>query len=118
MITVSLNIKQKNHTIKFTYNVKDISDLAPSEFCKTVITQVDDSRSAETIEQFIRYQFMARDSKKFRTYYMEQCPGLDMNLEFEGEHGGTFTAGFSIKADFFLVLTQNIDYDSTKQYLI
>tara|TARA_R110001592_G_scaffold362181_1_gene675269 strand:+ start:2869 stop:3624 length:756 start_codon:yes stop_codon:yes gene_type:complete len=93
--------KTKNNTIKFTYNVKDISDLAPSQFCKTVITQVDDSRSAETIEQFIRYQFMALDSKKFRTYYVEHCPGLDMNLEFEGEHGGTFTAGFSIKSDFF-----------------
>ena len=44
---------------------------------------------------------MARDSKKFRTYYAENVPGLNLQVEFEGENGGTFTAGFSIGVDFF-----------------
>jgi hypothetical protein len=93
--------KTDKHTIKFTYNIKNLEDLAPSEFCKTVIKQVDESRSAESIDHFIRYQFMAKDAKRFRTYYADNAPGLDLKTQFEGENGGTFTAGFSIKADFF-----------------
>jgi len=93
--------KTDTNTIKFKYNVLDVSDLTPSEFCKTIITQVDASRSPETIEHFIRYKFMARDSKKFRAYFASNAPGLDFQVEFEGENGGTFTAGFSIGVDFF-----------------
>jgi hypothetical protein len=99
--TGEFEFKIDNHTIKFTYNIKDLEDLAPSEFCKTVIKQIDDSRSAEAIDYFIRYQFMAKDAKRFRTYYADHAPGLNMSVEFEGERGGTFTAGFSIRSDFF-----------------
>lgn len=93
--------KMKNHTIKFTYNVENVADLIPSEFCKTVIKQVDDSRSTETIDYFIRYQFMAKDSKEFRSYYVETAPGVDLTAQFEGETGGTFTAGFYVGSDLF-----------------
>ena len=86
---------------KFTYNVDDIADLIPSTFCKTVITEVDGSRSKEIIDHFIRYKFMAKDAKQFRMYYSDNAPGIDMTTEFEGEDGGTFSAGFSIKSDFF-----------------
>jgi hypothetical protein len=93
--------KTKNHTIKFTFNVSDIADLIPSEFCKTVIKQVDDSRSQENIDYFIRYQFLAKESKQFRSYYIENTPGLDLTTEFHDEQGGVFTAGFSISSDLF-----------------
>lgn len=91
----------KDHKIKFTYNVQNIAELSPSDFCKAVITEVDGSRNKETIDYFVRYQFMARDAKQFRTYYVENAPGLDMTAEFEGENGGTFQSGFSIGSDFF-----------------
>ena len=93
--------KTKEHTIKFTYNITSIESLTPSEFCKTVIKQVDDSRSTEAIDYFIRYQFMALESKRFRSYYVDNAPGLDLTTEFEGERGGTFRAGFPISSDFF-----------------
>jgi len=44
---------------------------------------------------------MAKDAKQFRMYYSDNAPGIDMTTEFEGEDGGTFSAGFSIKSDFF-----------------
>ena len=93
--------KTDKHTIKFTYNIKNLLEIAPSEFCNTVIKQIDDSRSTESIEYFIRYQFLAKDAKNFRTYYADNSPGLNLNTEFEGDDGGTFTAGFSIRSDFF-----------------
>ena len=57
----------------------------------------------ELPHQFIQYKFMARDSRNFRKYYAENAPGLDFTVEFEGEQGGTFTAGFPIGTDFFWV---------------
>jgi hypothetical protein len=93
--------KTKKHTIKFTYNIKSIESLTPSEFCKTVITQIDDSRTPEAIEYFTRYQFLALESKKFRSYYVDNAPGLDLNTQFEGENGGTFETRFPISSDFF-----------------
>jgi hypothetical protein len=90
-----------NKTIKFTYNVTDLTDLTPSEFCKAVITQVNESRSTETIDHFVRYEFMARDAKRFRKFYSENSPGMDLTAEYEGENGGTFKAGFSFGADLF-----------------
>ena len=88
-------------TIKFAYNVQDIADASPSEFLKIVIRQVNDSRTPESIEHFIRYQFLAKDAKQFRTYYIDNAPTLDMSIEFEGEAGGTFRSGFQIGTDFF-----------------
>ena len=94
--------KVNNDNFKFIFNVNDdIENASPSEFCKAVITEVNGSRSKETIDHFIRYQFMAKDSKQFRTFYAEHSPALDFSIEFEGETGGTFTAGFSIGTDFF-----------------
>tara|TARA_R110000796_G_scaffold198422_2_gene314718 strand:+ start:4083 stop:4829 length:747 start_codon:yes stop_codon:yes gene_type:complete len=90
-----------DNIIKFTFNIDDITDISPSNFCKKVIKEVNGSRSQETIDYFIQYQFMAIDSKKFRTYYTNNSPMLDLTAEFEGENGGTFTAGFSIGSDFF-----------------
>ena len=44
---------------------------------------------------------MAREAKKFRTYYSDNAPGIKIEFEFIGEDGGTYTAGFSISSDFF-----------------
>ena len=63
--------------------------------------QVNDSRNLEHIKNFIRYEFLAIDSKKFRTHVMSNIPDLELKYEFEGEDGGTFIAGFPISTDFF-----------------
>ena len=59
------------------------------------------ARKETDIEHFIRYEFLAIDSKKFRRYISENSPQLILNYEFEGEDGGAFTAGFPIGADLF-----------------
>jgi hypothetical protein len=89
------------HVIKFSYLGRDTSKMSVSELLKTIIRQVDDSRSAEDIDEFIRYQFLARDAKAFRKYYSDNAPGLDLTYEFEGEAGGTFKAGFRFGPNLF-----------------
>jgi hypothetical protein len=87
--------------IKFTW-LKDDSDSDKiSDTLKLAIREVNGNRSAESIEEFIRYEFMSIDAKKFRKYMLDNMPGLDMTFEFEGDDGGTFTAVFRVGTDLF-----------------
>lgn len=87
--------------IKFSYNINVDSDTGVYSLLKQCIKEIDGNRNIEYIDEFIRYRFLAKDSKQFRTYYNENMPGLDYNYDFEGEDGGTFTAVFPIGADLF-----------------
>lgn len=88
--------------IKFVYNTKiDLLNASVSQMLISIIKQVDQSRSASDIEHFIRYEFLAKDSRDFRLFFLENAPGLDLNYEFEGENGGTFTTGFQLGSDLF-----------------
>ena len=90
------------YIIKFKFLLTgDNDDLKISEFLERTITQVNDSRKLEDIQDFIRYKFMARDSKIFRTYITDNTPNMIMDYEFEGEDGSTFISGFPIGTDFF-----------------
>lgn len=89
------------NVIKFSYLGQDTNKMTVSETLKEIICQVNDSRTPEAIEEFIRYHFLARDAKEFRRYYAENAPGLDLTYEFEGESGGTFKAGFRLGPDLF-----------------
>jgi hypothetical protein len=95
------NVGDGKHVIKFSYLGSDTSKMSVSETLKTIIQQVDDSRTAESIDEFIRFHFMARDAKEFRRFYADNAPGLDLTCEFEGEDGGTFKAGFRLGPDLF-----------------
>jgi len=88
--------------LKFRFlSTGDGETLKLSEFLERTITQVNDSRSLEHIKNFIRYEFLARDSKKFRNHVTSNIPDLELNYEFEGEDGSTFISGFPINTDFF-----------------
>jgi len=89
--------------LKFTYNVRIKEGMVISELLQNIITQINDSRLKTDIESFIRYEFLARDAKRFRTYYIENAPGLDFNYEFEGEDGSTFITPFPVAGDLFWV---------------
>jgi hypothetical protein len=88
------------NVLKFSYLYKTNVDTI-SELLARIIRQVDDSRNPEDIEHFIRYEFLAGESKKFRKFVIDNAPGLDFRYEFEGEDGGTFIAGFPIGSDLF-----------------
>jgi hypothetical protein len=86
--------------LKFTYQIQD-GDGSIVDFLEQTITEVNGNRNKTDISDFIRYEFLAMDSRKFRKYVKDNMPGLDMNCEFEGEDGSTFIAGFPISADLF-----------------
>jgi hypothetical protein len=88
-------------SIKYTYSVNLTDNDSISQLLQKIICQVNESRNPLDIENFLRYEFFARDAKQFRTYYAETMPGLNLDYEFEGENGGTFTAGFPIGPDLF-----------------
>ena len=88
-------------TIKYTYTSNLNDDDSISQMLQKIIRQVNDSRMSGDIENFLRYEFFAQDAKKFRTYYADTMPGLNLDYEFEGENGGTFVAGFPIRPDLF-----------------
>jgi hypothetical protein len=79
----------------------DSDDIKISEFLERTITQVNDSRQLEVIQDFILYKFMARDSKTFRKYITQHTPSILMDYEFEGEDGSTFSSGFPFGTDLF-----------------
>ena len=92
----------KDLVLKFRFlSTGDNDDLKISEFLERTITQVNETRNSDDIKNFIRYEFLARDAKRFRAYVAKNTPDLDMSYEFEGEDGSTFTAGFPVGSDFF-----------------
>lgn len=92
---------KSGHEIKFTYLAKFANIKTVTEFLKATIMQVNGSRSHADIEQFIRYDFLAAESREFREYVAKNAPGMNFEYEFQGEAGGTFTAGFSLGSDLF-----------------
>ncbi len=93
---------QDGTTLKFKFLLNgDGDDLKISDFLAHTITQVNDSRKTEDIQDFIRYKFMAKDSKKFRTHLTKNTPDLVLDYEFEGEDGSTFKSGFPFSSDLF-----------------
>jgi len=88
--------------IKFTYyNVTNSGELSVSGLLKQIITEVNGARTEQDIEQFLRYEFLSKESKKFRDYYKENTPILDYKYEFEGEDGSTFMSTFPVNTDLF-----------------
>ena len=90
----------KDFKLKFRYATTE-SKGTVSELLLKSITQINESRKSEDIEQFIKYKFLASDSRKFRTYIAENAPGMNYEYEFEGEDGGTFIARFQPGTDLF-----------------
>jgi hypothetical protein len=66
-----------------------------------LIRQVNGKRDTYAIDNFLRYEFLARESKTFREYVVDNAPGIDYMYEFEGENGSTFKARFQLGPDFF-----------------
>ena len=76
-------------------------DHSLSDFLRFSIKQIGESREQHEIDKFIKYQMRPIESKQLRTFIAENIPGLVMQTEFQGEDGGTFTAGFQIGSDLF-----------------
>ena len=93
-------------TLKFSFltnrESKKITDERTiSGALQGLIKQINASRSTTDVENFIRYEFLARDAKRFREFVQANTPGVNLELEFEGEQGGTFKSKFQIGSNFF-----------------
>ena len=87
--------------IKFAYPKTEITRETVSETINNLITEVNGIRDRIAIENFVRYEFFARDAKKFREYVKNNAPGVDYEMNFEGEDGSTFKAMFPVGTDLF-----------------
>lgn len=87
-------------SIKFKLAVSNTTNTV-SDLLKTIITQVGESRDSDIIDNFIRYEFLALDAKRFRKHVQEMTPDLDLTVEIEGEDGSTFKTGFPIGPELF-----------------
>lgn len=87
--------------IKFAYPKTEITRETVSETINNLIIEVNGIRDRAAIENFIRYEFFARDAKQFRDYVRNNAPGVDYEMNFEGEDGSTFKAMFPVNADLF-----------------
>lgn len=93
-------------TLKFSFltnreSKKITNERTISGALQGLIKQINASRSTTDIENFIRYEFLARDAKRFREFVQANTPGVNLELEFEGEQGGTFKSKFQIGSNFF-----------------
>jgi hypothetical protein len=84
--------------IKFSYCLKQNkntnNERLISSFLLSTIREVDGKRTSEEIDEFLKYKFSLADSRKFQRYVSDNAPAILKEYEFEGEDGGTFTAGF------------------------
>jgi hypothetical protein len=88
-------------TIKFSYPSVGVDNNTVTETITNLITEVNGIRERSVIDNFIRYEFFARDAKKFREYVKDNAPGIDYEINFEGEDGSTFKSMFPIGSDLF-----------------
>ena len=65
------------------------------------ITEINGNRDKTAITQFLKFEMRAIEAKNFRNYLTTNSPGINYNVQFEGEDGGTFTAGFQLGSDLF-----------------
>ncbi len=86
---------------KFPTKTSIDTDAPISTFLLHSITEVNGTRKKSDIEDFIRYGFLASESKKFQQYIIKHSPALLLEYEFEGEDGSTFTVGFPLGPDLF-----------------
>jgi hypothetical protein len=99
-------IPQTDTRLKFKFVTGDISRKidpahAISILMENTIMEVDGNRDKNYIADFIKFELPAIAGREFRKYMIENTPGLDYNVEFEGEDGSTFKAVFLVGTDLF-----------------
>jgi hypothetical protein len=89
--------------IKFKFLTNNKSNKTISEYLSNIITEVNGKRKQSEIDNFIRYEFLVKDSKDFQKFIINNTPSLILEYEFQGEDGSAFTAGFPVGPDFFWI---------------
>lgn len=92
--------------IKFKYlsssdNFKVNSEKLTSSFLNLSIQSINEKTSKQEIEDYLKYEFKAIDSRKFKKYIIDTAPSIDYNIKVTGANGDTIDATFQFNADLF-----------------
>lgn len=77
-------------------------DKLASSFLEKSIIAINGNHDKKYIQEYLSVSMRAIDSTKFRKYVVSNTPGLDLNIEVEGEDGGTFEYMFQFSASIFI----------------
>ena len=99
-------VPSTNDVIKFKYlgsadSFKIESDKLTSTFLKMSIQSVNGKTSESEIDDYLKYDFKAIDSRKFKSYIVDSVPSIDYNTKAIGANGDTIDATFQFNADLF-----------------
>jgi len=72
-----------------------------STFLKMCIYSVNGDSSETAIEEYLKYDLKAIDSRKFRKHIVDRAPGIDYKTTAVGEKGDTYDAMFQFNPDLF-----------------
>tara|TARA_R100001377_G_scaffold18447_1_gene9510 strand:+ start:2585 stop:3367 length:783 start_codon:yes stop_codon:yes gene_type:complete len=95
-----------NDVIKFKYlssydSFQVNSEKLTSSFLKLSIQSVNGNDAPQEIEDYLKYDFKAIDSRKFKKHIIETAPSIDYNIKVIGADGDTIDATFQFNADLF-----------------
>jgi hypothetical protein len=99
-------VASNNDVIKFKYlsatDAKKIDNQSiNSTFLKMSIHAVNGNTDVNTIEDYLKYELRAMDSRKLRKYIVESAPGINYETEVVDDKGATLPATFQFKFDLF-----------------
>ena len=92
-----IKFKYLNSIDQFNIN----SEKLTSSFLKVSIQSVNGKTSPQEIEDYLKYDFKAIDSRKFKKHIIETAPSIDYNIKVIGADGDTIDATFQFNANLF-----------------
>ena len=99
-------VPSNNDVIKFKYlsaaDANKVEDESiNSTFLKMSIHAINGDTDVNTIEDYLKYELRAMDSRKLRKYIVESAPGINYETEAVDDKGATHSATFQFKLDLF-----------------
>ena len=99
-------VKSTNDVIKFKFlSATDASKIEQetlsSTFLKLSIYSINGNSEKTAIEEYLKYNFSAGDSRKFRKHVVNAAPGIEYKTTATGAKGDTYPAMFQFNADLF-----------------
>ena len=99
-------VPSNNDVIKYKYlSATDANKIDEqsinSTFLKMSIHAINGDTDVNTIEDYLKYELRAMDSRKLRKYIVESAPGINYETEAVDDKGATHSATFQFKLDLF-----------------
>jgi len=99
-------VKETGDVLKFKFLTNREIKLIQSEkllsgVIESCIQSINGNRDENYIHEYVKFKLVGGAARKFRNYIIDNIPALNLDIEYVGESGDTFTAGFRIGPDIF-----------------